>query len=142
MSQLFKLKVNTPEGILFEDDILQADINTISGWQGILANHAPIIGAFNTSHLFVKDQKNNRVDIIISQGIFEFNNNVLNIFTNLFVFAKNFNQSAIKVQEDKLMEIIQQQKLNAQAKSYEYLQFKLKKNISELQKLVNNNPSK
>jgi F0F1-type ATP synthase epsilon subunit len=45
MAKLFKLKVNTPAGIFFEDDIIQIELRTPSGVIGVLADHQPVIGS-------------------------------------------------------------------------------------------------
>lgn len=139
MSQLFHLKVNTPNGVLFEDDIYQCSINTITGWRGFLANASPLIGAFNTSHFLVLDQRKNKVDIIIGRGIFQYNENTLNLFTNYFAFATNLNQDAMKAQEEQIKETLASQMQNQENdEHFEVLQLKLKEHINEFYKLLHN----
>jgi F0F1-type ATP synthase epsilon subunit len=45
MTKLFKLRVNTPAGVFFEDDIIQIELKSPTGVIGILAEHQPVVGS-------------------------------------------------------------------------------------------------
>ena len=67
MAKLFKLKVSSPAGILFEDEVLQVEIKTKTGYMALLADHTPIISSFLPSICYIRDLKNNRVSSIINE---------------------------------------------------------------------------
>ena len=131
----FHLKVNTTTGILFEDNILQAELCTSSGYYAILADHAPIIGTLNTSICYIRDEMNNRVKTIVNKGVFQFNENVLNIFTDFFCFSDKINEDIFKTRQEKIDQILKQK--SNDTKTYDLIQKELKENLSKLRKLAN-----
>ena len=135
MARSFKLKVYTPAGVLFEDNISQASVHTSDGWISLLANHAPLIGAFQTSHLYVRDLDNNKVDTIVGEGIFEFNMNTLNLFTNFFAFAKEINENAFDRIEKELNESLAKQATMGSDAAINAISKQLMESINQLKKL-------
>ena len=135
MARTFKLKVYTPAGVLFEDNITQASIHSSEGWISLLANHAPLIGSFTTSHFYVRDEGSNKVDTIISDGIFEFDNNTLNLFTNFFAFTKEINENAFKRIENELNEALERQKAMAPDPTINAINNQLKNSLNQLKKI-------
>ena len=134
MAKTFHLKVNTTTGILFEDDILQAELRTSSGYYAILADHAPVIGTLNTSICYIRDQKNNRVKTIVNKGVFQFNENILNIFTDFFCFSDKNNEDIFKTRQEKIDQILKQKSNDTEV--YNLIQTELKENLSKLRKLA------
>lgn len=108
----FKLKINTPEGVFFEDEVLQVEIKTPNGYMAILANHAPLIGAIAPSVCYIRDIRNNRVSSIISGGMFYTDNNELNIITDFFDFTDNVNESVLAKREEKIKMAINNKSLS------------------------------
>jgi F0F1-type ATP synthase epsilon subunit len=131
----FHLKVNTPTGILFEDDVLQAELCSSTGYYALLADHAPVIGTLNTSICYIRDQKNNRVKTIVNKGVFQFNENELNIFTDFFCFSDKANEDIFKTRQEKIDQILKQKSNDTVA--YNLIQTELKENLSKLKKLAN-----
>lgn len=138
MTKLFKIQVNTPSGIYFEDDILSAEINTETGRLVILANHAPVIGSFKPSHFYIRDQKNNRVDTIINYGVFRFDNNVLYLFTDFFTFANKINEDVFEKRQEQINLVLKEQKLHNENYTYDKVEKQLFDNLNELKKLSRN----
>ena len=136
MANGFKLKVYTPGGVLFEDNISQASIHTDEGWIGLLANHAPLIGSFEDSHFYARDLENNQVDTIVGAGIFEFNNNVLSLFTNFFALATEINENAFDRIEKELNNAIEKQKTTISDSTMNAISLQLKKNLNHLKEIT------
>ena len=130
----FHLKVNTPTGILFEDDVLQAELCSPLGYYAILADHAPVIGSLKTSICYIRDQKNNRVKTIVNNGVFQYDKNELNIFTDFFCFSDKVNENIFRTRQEKIDQILKQ-KTN-DSRSYNLIQTQLKENLTELKKLA------
>ncbi|WEK82864.1 MAG: hypothetical protein L3I91_01860 [Mycoplasma sp.] len=136
MPKLFKLKVNTPAGILFEDDILAAEIFTDEGKIVFLADHTPAIGSFIPSHCYFRDQKNNRVDTIINNGVFRFDQNSLNLFTDFFVFAKDANEDVFESRMKQIKEVLKEKAQHQKNSTYDAVQAKLEENLRHLRELA------
>ena len=83
-NKLFKIRVNLPTGLFFEDEINSAEIKTNDGYYVILVNHSPVISSISTSVCYIRDNNNKKTPFIIGQGIFKFENNILDIYTNFF----------------------------------------------------------
>ncbi len=131
----FKLKINTPEGIFFEDDILQIELKTSSGYIAILANHAPLIGAIVPSVCYIRDIRNNRVSAIINGGMFYTNNNEINVITDFFDFTNNINESVIAKREEKIRQAINNKTFSSEI-AVERIQTKLEKELNDLRKIL------
>lgn len=136
MANLFKIRINTPGGILLEDNIILAEINTTEGKYAIMADHTPIIGAFKAGHLYIRDERNNRDDTIINYGAFRFDQNILDIFTDFFAFANKIDDQVLLERQKVIDRVINLQQKNNTDKTYETLQFKLKQNMNKLRRLI------
>ena len=134
VGKTFHLVINTPTGILFEDDIIQAEICSLNGYYALLVNHAPIIGIVRTSVLYIRDQKNNRVQTIVNEGVFRFNENVLNIFTDFFCFNNQNKTNILKIRQEQVYKVLNSK--HASQKEYVHITNKLKENISQLEKIA------
>ncbi len=134
LGKTFHLVVNTPTGILFEDDIIQAEICSSKGYYVLLVNHAPIIGAMRTSVLYFRDQNNNRIQTIVNEGAFHFNENVLNIFTDFFCFNNQDKVNVLKIRQEQIQKVLKSKYANE--KEHEHITSKLKENILQLKKFA------
>lgn len=131
----FKLKINTPEGVFFEDDILQIELKTPTGYIAILANHAPLIGAIAPSICYIRDIKNNRVSSVINGGMFYVDKNVLNVITDFFDFTNKINESVISRREEKIRQAISNKSFSSTV-AFEKIQSKLEKELNVLKKIA------
>lgn len=131
----FRLIINTPEGVFFEDDIFQIEIKTPNGYTAILANHAPTIGAIVPSICYIRDIRNNRVAAIVNGGMFYVNDSKLNIVTDFFDFASNVNESVIAKREERIKQAINNKTLNSSV-SIEKIQTKLEKELNNFRKIA------
>lgn len=130
----FHLIINTPTGILFEDDIIQAEVCSSSGYYALLADHSPVIGSLKTSICYLRDQKNNRVKTIVNNGIFQFDKNVLNIFTDFFCFYNDDKNDILKIRQEKIDQVLNS-KINDN-KIFSMTLDKLKENLNQLKKIA------
>lgn len=76
-----KLKIITPKKTFFEGDVDMLNIDTISGWLGILPNHIPLVSAIRISQLnFLKSGE--RVCCTVAGGIVYVQKHEIKIITN------------------------------------------------------------
>lgn len=78
-----KLKITTPEGITYENDIFQATLPTTSGEITILPNHIPLVSVLKTGELRVKDKAGEQI-IAVAGGFIEMRGN-----NELIILADN-----------------------------------------------------
>lgn len=83
MANLMQLEILTPDrSLLMRDDVSYVLAETIiRGGVGILANHAPLIGALDHAPLKYKDAKEKLQFIFLDGGFIEVNNNKVTILS-------------------------------------------------------------
>ncbi len=69
-----KIKIATPERIVYENDIFQATIPTQNGEITILPNHIPLVSVLRAGELMIKD-KNGEQILALAGGFLEIKNN-------------------------------------------------------------------
>ena len=77
-----KIKVAIPGKIIWEDEIIEAVIQTTTGKIGILPNHAPLVAAIETSVLTLKNTDNKTTLLVISDGYVSLEKNSIFIATD------------------------------------------------------------
>lgn len=132
----FTLKVNTPSGILFEDEVVQVEIKTPSGMIGILSNHTPIIGSFEPSVCYIRDSRNSRISTIINNGLFSFKNNELNLFTDFFTFSSKFHPNIIEERKKIIDQALKQTDISNKNSSYDKIRNQLFEHLNKLTKIT------
>ncbi|MDR2369591.1 MAG: hypothetical protein LBD63_03100 [Mycoplasmataceae bacterium] len=134
MPKLFKLKVDTPAGTLFEDDVLQVEIKTPNGMVGFLAEHQPSIGSILPSICYIRDNKGERVSTVVNTGIYKMDGEQINIITDFFDFTSKINQSVFEIRKQKIEQVVSHKNIT-NIKIYESIQRKLQNELDELSKL-------
>jgi F0F1-type ATP synthase epsilon subunit len=134
MPKPFKLKVNTPAGTFFEDEIFQIELKTPSGMVGFLADHQPSIGSITPSICYIRDTKGNRVSAIVNAGIYKMDGKQISIITDFFDFSEKIDALVFQLRKAKIDEAINNKNLK-DVKVYEGIQTKLQNQLDELSKL-------
>jgi ATP synthase F1 epsilon subunit len=134
MPKQFRLKVNTPSGVFFEDDIFQIELRTPQGYIGILADHSPVIGAIIPSICYIRDIKGNRLSAVINNGIFEMDGKSINVISDFFDFTTNINDSVFKVREAQIQKAISSKSIS-ESQSFEKIKLKLQSELDKLREL-------
>jgi F0F1-type ATP synthase epsilon subunit len=138
MRKPFILKVDTPAGTFFEDEIFQIEIKTPNGVIGFLADHQPSIGSILPSICYIRDNKGNRVSAVVNTGIYRMDGKQINIITDFFDFTDKINQSVFELRKQRIEEAIKNKNVK-DIKIYEGIQRKLQNELEELSKLSKNN---
>ncbi len=87
MSNTFKLVLVSPDGKKLETSCSILNVKLSNGYVGILANHLPLVGVIQTSHLNYKNDGKS-YDFAISGGILNVKNNEVLVLADAFE-AKN-----------------------------------------------------
>lgn len=69
-----KFKIVTPEKVIYENEVLQVTIPTMSGEITILPNHIPLVSVLKAGELKIKD-KDGEHDMAVSGGFLEVRGN-------------------------------------------------------------------
>jgi ATP synthase F1 epsilon subunit len=137
MANTIRLKVNTPAGTFFENDIFQIEIKTPTGYVAFLAKHAPMIGSFDPSIMYIRDLDGNRLAAIVNEGIFKVNNNEINVITDFFNFTNDLNVSILEERQKFINKALESSEFTKDISEYEQIQYKLQKQFNELKKIIN-----
>lgn len=77
----FKLKVITPERLVYSNDIQSIIAKGTKGYLGILPNHAPLLTSLEIGLLTIKDKDGIIEKIALNEGFLEVLNNEVTILT-------------------------------------------------------------
>ena len=102
MANNFRLLIQTPNKICFDEKINQIDFCSERGKLSILPNHCSIMGCLCPSPLTIHLLPKKKKIIICNQGFFRFDNNELIILTNFFSYLENFDKKLFLQQKEKL----------------------------------------
>lgn len=111
-NKIIKLKIVTPERVVYEGDIFQATIPTQVGEITILPNHRSYIASLKPGEMIVKEKGSKReVDLAVAGGFIEFHDNKLVVLADEAERAEEINieevEKAKKRAEDIKNKVIQ-----------------------------------
>ena len=81
MADTFQLEVATPERLLLQENVTEAQIPALSGAIGILPNHAPLLSALGTGELTFTSM-NGRRRLFVSGGWVQVLNNHVRVISD------------------------------------------------------------
>jgi F-type H+-transporting ATPase subunit epsilon len=95
---MIKIKVVTPQGKLFEEDVNIIIVRNSDGEQAIMKDHTPVVIAINPGYIRL-ERNDETFFVTIVGGFLEFSNNVINVVAQEAEVGKN-HESALKHLED------------------------------------------
>lgn len=134
MANNFRLLIQTPNKICFDEKINQIDFCSERGKLSILPNHCSIMGCLCPSPLTIHLLSKKKKIIICNQGFFRFDNNELIILTNFFSYLENFDKKLFLQQKEKLTTSLK--KITITQKIYEKIDKDLKFFLSSTKKIL------
>jgi len=109
MSETIQVDIVTPEKKIFsETNILSTTVPGVEGDMGILNNHIPIITFLRPGKIHIQSS-NKETSFFISDGVLEFNNNILTILASEIYDTESIdsvildqlkNKAKVKVQKE------------------------------------------
>ncbi len=111
-NKIIKLKIITPERVVYESEIFQATLPTQSGEVTILPNHRSYIAALKPGEIITKKENNSdEVSLAVAGGFVEFHDNTLVVLADEAQLAQEINvekvEKAKKRAEDIKNKVIQ-----------------------------------
>lgn len=133
ISKKIKLKIITPERIVFEKDIFQATLPVVGGIVTILPNHRSYIGALKTGEIILKNEKDskNQDDFAVAGGFVEFHENEMVILADKAEHASEIDIERAEEARDRA-EIAMKEKIDMSDMEYARVAAELEKNLMRL----------
>ena len=91
----FQLSLTSPEKLLFEEQVDQADLPGAEGDLGVLAGHAPIVTLLRPG-LVTASADDSRETFVVLGGIAEFSNEKLTILAEFAVHIEDFDVAELQ----------------------------------------------
>jgi F-type H+-transporting ATPase subunit epsilon len=124
---MLKIKIVTPEKVVYENEVFQVSIPTMSGEITVLKNHIPLVSVMKAGELRIKD-KSGEVHLAVSGGFVEVRGN--NEIVLLSDYAERVEEIDVQRAEEARKRAEEQMK---QAKNIENVDF------AKLQALIDRN---
>ena len=121
----FNLKVITPDGIKYNDQVICLETTTTNGRIGVYANHTNLIALLKPNIFSLKEKNNKYIKYAITSGYLFFENNEAKILTNYFEDINNINKGEINQQIITLKD--QLSSLKETDTNYAMIKFQIKK---------------
>lgn len=130
----FNLKVISPDGIKFNQEVVSFETTTARGRIGIYANHVNLIASLKPNIFKIKLKNNKVEEYIINSGYLFFENNSAKVIANYFEDINNVNVTKINENINELKEKLS--KLDENHPSYKMINFQIKK-FEDIIKIIN-----
>lgn len=127
---MIKLKIITPEKVVYEDEISQITLPTIDGEITILPNHRSYISALKLGEAILKKGEE-EIDLAISGGFIEFHNNELTVLADTAERAEEIDLKEAEEARQKAEEL-KSQKISADDTDYAQVVATLKREMNRV----------
>lgn len=107
-----KLKISTPNGIFYENDVDIVTLKTSEGYIGLQSNRLPFISSIEISSLYITIDSNNKKIAAIGGGLVFVEKTYIDIFTDDIQWKEDLNKSEIQKLIDDIQKRFNEQKEN------------------------------
>jgi F-type H+-transporting ATPase subunit epsilon len=129
MSETIQVDIVTPEKKIFsETNILSSTVPGVEGDMGILNNHIPIITFLRPGKIHIQSL-NKETSFFISDGVLEFNNNILTILASEIYDIESIDSAILDQLRNKAKTKIQKE---GQTDNESYLSSRFQEEVNQL----------
>lgn len=125
-----RLKISTPQGIFFEDDVKMVTLKTPEGYIGLQCNRLPFISSIEISPMYIINKNSEKKVVAISGGIVFVEKTYIDIFTDDIAWKEELNKPEIERIIDEATKILNESKEDNVEK--QKLEIRLKKALNKL----------
>lgn len=125
-----KLKIVTPEKILFEDIVSQVSVSTIMGEITILPNHIPLVSQLSSGEIVIKTEQGKEDLMAISGGFIEVLPDQVVILADTAERAEDIDEARAEEARQKAEEILKTKV--ADAEGFAMFTAKIEKELARL----------
>lgn len=103
LHNLIRLKIFTPYGIKFDQDIRMVEIKTSEGYIGLMCNHVPFAASLQPNVVYITYEDGTRESAVLDSATVFSTRKIIKIFGLNFVLTKNIDFEKAS-QQKKLLE--------------------------------------
>ena len=96
MADLFLLQIATPERLLVDEEVTEAELPGKAGYFGVLANHAPLLSALGAGVLTFSGGSSSNQVLAIDGGFVEVFENQVRVLADDAEYAREINAEAAR----------------------------------------------
>lgn len=104
MEASYKFKVVTPDGVIFEGDVVSIVVPGVDGYLGVLAHHAPMVAAVDVGELSLRLPDGKIRHVAVSAGFLEVKTDEVDLYVDAAEFREEIDLSRAKAAEDRAMQ--------------------------------------
>lgn len=112
MANTFHAQVLTPNGTLFDGEVLSVQVPGVEGNFEMLHNHAPIVSSLGIGKVLIKSEDNSEQVYAVSGGFVEMNNNTMTLLAEVAEDAETIDRTAAEKAREEIREKLKGQKGN------------------------------
>ncbi|MFO1051921.1 MAG: ATP synthase F1 subunit epsilon [Planctomycetota bacterium] len=106
MSKNLRLRIVSPDSVVFDGEVRSVQFMGIDGSYGILANHAPLVTATVPGALRYEDAQGKRREMVVTEGFAEVRNNVLTMVCEAGERAEDIDVERARVAEKRARDML------------------------------------
>jgi F-type H+-transporting ATPase subunit epsilon len=126
-----KLKIVTPDGVVYEDEVEEVVLPTVSGQIGVLPNHIPLISRLKSGEIEIR-KNGTAIGIAVSTGFLEIRpNNEVYIVADTAERSEHIDLARAEAAHKRAQELLTQQQ-NMEDVQFVALQIKIEKELARL----------
>ncbi|WP_033160266.1 ATP synthase F1 subunit epsilon [Mycoplasmoides alvi] len=101
-NNLVHLKILTPHGIKFDQDIRMVELKTMEGYIGLMCNHVPFVAPLSANVIYITHENKNRESGVLNSGTVYATKNEIKIFAFNFVLTKDIDVAKVAARKKML----------------------------------------
>ncbi|HLC89968.1 MAG TPA: ATP synthase F1 subunit epsilon [Patescibacteria group bacterium] len=126
-----KLKIVTPEKVVYESEISQVTVPTSSGQITILSNHLPLISVLAAGELIIWGKDKSETPMAISGGFVQVAKNEVTILADTAERSEEIDEARARAAREKALQLLSEVK-NRESVEYTALAAKMEKELARL----------
>jgi F-type H+-transporting ATPase subunit epsilon len=108
MADTFQLEVATPERLMVDEQVTEAQLPGKGGYMGVLAGHAPLLSALGAGLLTYGGGSGGERSLVIAGGFVEISDNHVRVLADSADLPQDIQADAAKRDLDKALEELKQ----------------------------------
>ena len=106
MSKILRLRIVSPDSVVFDGDVRSVQFMGIDGSYGILANHAPLVTATVPGALRYEDAAGQRHEMVVTDGFAEMQHNMLTMVCEAGERAEDIDVERARAAEQRARDLL------------------------------------
>lgn len=104
MANLIRLKILTPRGNKFDQQVRMVEVKTPEGYIGLMYNHVPFVATLSANVIYITYANNTRESGVLDSATLYCTRDEIKIFSFNFVLSKDINLQKVAREKQELEE--------------------------------------